>query len=162
MIGYIASKYIAAYYHDNRAMTVAKCFAIGGVLMALGYVWCFVFPINKPIWTSSYVLYAGGWSLLIYAIVLWICEKNNPAVRMLGIFKTVGYNPMIIFVLSGIFAKIMGIIKVGETSLHGYLYTNIFSHLGDEFGSLIFALSYTSLFILLAQFMTRKNLILKF
>ncbi|MFV0483687.1 MAG: acyltransferase family protein [Bacteroidales bacterium] len=162
MIGYISSKYIATYYNDNREMTVAKCFVIGGVLMALGYVWCFVLPINKPIWTSSYVLYAGGWSLLIYAIVLWICEKNNSATKLLNVFKTVGYNPMIIFVLSGIFAKLMSIIKVGDISLHAYIYSNIFVHLGDKFGSLMFALTYTSLFVLLAHVMARKNLILKF
>ncbi|MFV0506699.1 MAG: acyltransferase family protein [Bacteroidales bacterium] len=161
LIGYLSAGHISNNYRQNKEMTVARCFVLGGGLIVLAHIWSFVLPINKPIWTSSYVVYAGGWSLMIFAIVLWGAEKKNSAVRALDIFKTVGYNPLVIFVLSSLLSKLMTLIHVGIIPLQSYLYTDIFSRLGDKLGSLTYALAYTSIFIFLAYLMKRKNLIFR-
>jgi predicted acyltransferase len=53
----------------------AKCIALAGVTgLLLGGLWDFEFPVNKKLWTSSYVLYAAGWSLLLLALVIWVVD----------------------------------------------------------------------------------------
>jgi predicted acyltransferase len=47
------------------------------VLLFAGYTWAFVFPINKNMWTSSYVLYAGGWSMMLFAVFYFIIDVSG-------------------------------------------------------------------------------------
>ena len=63
---------------DSRDFSPIKktlsLFAAGIGLLALGVLWNLVFPINKNMWTSSFVLFAGGWSVLLFALFYWIID----------------------------------------------------------------------------------------
>ncbi|WP_128546604.1 acyltransferase family protein [Larkinella soli] len=70
--------------------------AAGAVCLAVGYGWGLVFPVNKNLWTSSFVLVAGGWSLLMLALFYWIIDVKN--IRGWAFFFTViGMNSILIY-----------------------------------------------------------------
>ncbi len=77
-----------------------KCVALaisGIVLLALGWVWGMFFPINKTMWTSSFVLYAGGWSLLLLAAFYWVTDIVQ--IRKWSMpFVWLGMNSILIYV----------------------------------------------------------------
>ena len=66
--------------------------------MVLGLVWGHWFPIIKNIWTSSFVLFAGGWSLLLLALFYWIMDVRGYR-RWAFFFTVIGMNPITIYVL---------------------------------------------------------------
>ena len=64
--------------------------------LAIGWVWDFVFPINKNLWTSSFVLFAGGWSVLLLAIFYWVIDVKNYS-RYAWILAVIGMNSILIY-----------------------------------------------------------------
>jgi predicted acyltransferase len=58
----------------NQQQKLKGILAAGFAGLMLGGTWNFWFPVNKKLWTSSYVLYAAGWSLLILALCFWLVE----------------------------------------------------------------------------------------
>jgi predicted acyltransferase len=69
-----------------------------------------VFPINKKIWTSSYVLFAGGLALLTLASLTWLIDIRGYKKWTIH-FVYFGMNSMMVFVGSGILARLLGIIR---------------------------------------------------
>jgi len=74
----------------------------GIVCLLLGLLWNLLFPINKLIWTSSYVLYAGGWSLLLLALFYWTIDVMGWK-KWAFPFVVIGLNPITIYIVQGIF-----------------------------------------------------------
>ena len=64
--------------------------------LALGWAWNFVFPINKNLWTSSFVLFAGGWSTLLLGVFYWIIDVKNYS-RYAWILAVIGMNSILIY-----------------------------------------------------------------
>ena len=71
-------------------------------LMAVARVWDPVFPINKLYWSSSYVLYSGGWSVLLFALFYWIIDVRGWKAWAFP-FVVIGLNPITIYVVQGLF-----------------------------------------------------------
>ena len=97
----------------------AKLFGLifgGGAGVGLGYLWGLQFPIIKVIWTSSYVLFAGGWSLLLLAFFyLWIDVFHLKIT--LFFFLVIGMNPIFIFVVP----RFIDFAKISDYFLGGVL-----------------------------------------
>jgi len=74
----------------------------GLAALAGGLAWGLVFPINKPLWTSSYVLYSGGWSLLLLALFYWVIDVLQWR-RWAFPFVVIGMNAVTIYVLQELF-----------------------------------------------------------
>lgn len=93
----------------------ARGIRVAGVsFLILGELWNLEFPINKKLWTSSYVLYAAGWSLLLLALFLWIEDLragSKPSTDKRGVFATI----LLVFGTNAIFAYELS--EVGATSL---------------------------------------------
>ena len=68
----------------------------GIVCLALGWLWNPVFPVNKNLWTSSFVLVAGGWSLLLLSLFYWIVDVRNIR-RWAFFFVVIGMNSILIY-----------------------------------------------------------------
>jgi predicted acyltransferase len=80
--------------------------------LILGAVWNFDFPINKKLWTSSYVLFAAGWSLLLLALFLWIGDmRAGSKAEKRGVFATI----LLVFGTNAIFAYELS--EVGASTL---------------------------------------------
>ncbi|GAB3505785.1 DUF5009 domain-containing protein [Spirosoma knui] len=73
----------------------------GVVCLAIGWLWHLVFPVNKNLWTSSFVLVAGGWSLLLLSLFYWIIDVRNSR-RWAFFFVVIGMNSILIYLVGDI------------------------------------------------------------
>ena len=133
----------------------------GAVLLLLGYVWDMSFPINKKIWTSSYVLFTGGMAMLTLASLIWLIDIKgyNKWTRHFIYF---GMNSMVVFVGSGLLARMLGLIKWtnGEksTTLKSFLYGFYqYDWMPLKLSSLLFAFSQVVLFYLFLRWLYYKK-----
>jgi predicted acyltransferase len=97
----------------------AVLFAVGALALVLGTTWGWYFPINKALWTSSYVLVAAGWDLLLLAVLQATIHSDRYWKPVL-IF---GMNPMLVFFFSGIIPRVLGMIKIGDKGLTSWIYS---------------------------------------
>ncbi len=127
----------------GRTATV-RLLLLGAGLVLAGHAWDLVLPINKPIWTSSYVAYTTGWALLTLGALYWVIDVRGRRAwaRPLVVY---GVNAITVFVASGLVAKTLVLWRVpgsgGETtSAYNSLYDTLFaSWAGPLNGSLAFA-----------------------
>lgn len=158
ILGYLLGNMI----FDKEKKELVKTLCILGIAMILiGIAWGFFFPINKPLWTSSYVLYSVGigavlWALLIYIIDIIKWEKWT------YIFRVFGRNPLASYVLSGLIVKIMFSINIGDTNVYNYLYQNIMVPIfGNLNGSLATAILYVMFIWFFAWLLYINNKLIK-
>lgn len=113
-----------------------RALALGGAAAALaGQLLHPLLPVNKNLWTGSYVLLTSGLAGLALAICLFATDEKGWR-RGTGLFVTFGRNPLLVFVLSGLLAKTLGLVKVTNAagkavSLHRVLYEGGFSWIPD-------------------------------
>jgi predicted acyltransferase len=117
---------------------------LGGVgAAALGLIWNPWFPINKSLWTSSYVLFTAGVAAMTLALCsLWVDTDDAPWRRRTSEpFVALGRNALLLFVLSGLIGRLLGVLRVGDVSLKTWIYTQWFAPLASpKNASLLFAL----------------------
>ena len=116
--------------------------SIGVLLTASGLLLHPVFPINKPLWTSSYVLFTAGMALLVFGVCFIIIEAARWK-KWAWPFLVLGANAIAVFVGSTLMVKLLLLIKIpdggGTVSPITYLYTHVLSPLaGPMPGSLIY------------------------
>ena len=126
-----------------------------------GYLWGLVFPINKPLWTSSYVLYTAGLCALLFALLIYIIDVRGYKKWTL-LFSVFGMNPLLLFALSSVWGKTLHLlirIPDGEghmTAGSVWLYQNIFAPAaGLMNGSLAYALAHIVFFWLMGYILYR-------
>ena len=88
--------------------------AAGGLSLVAGYAWGEVFPVIKNIWTSSYVLVAGGWSLLLLAVFYWLIDVRGYK-KWAFFFIVIGANPITIYFAQ----RFVGFAAIGNFFVHG-------------------------------------------
>ena len=138
IFGFIAGKFLRS--RGNSYETISWLFMAGLTLIFLGLCWDFVFPINKPIWSSSYVLYTTGLATVILSMIIFVTDLREIK-GWSRPFVLFGRNPLLIYILSGVIAKIGGLVRIGDTNANATLYKYFFQPLGGNyFGSLLFAL----------------------
>ena len=135
----------------------------GILLIGAGLLWGQFFPINKPLWTSSYVLYAGGIGMVILALLFIIIDMWNLK-GWTGFFNTFGTNALFTYLLAGIWTKTMLNIKIGDSSLYKWIFNNICSPLFEEqkLASLLFAIIQVLIVWAFGYILYRKKIIIKF
>ena len=97
--------------------SLEKClglFAVGTVLLAIGWSWSLIFPLNKSLWTSSYVVYTTGLALLTLAFCYYLIDIKGYK-KWSKPFVIFGVNALALFVFSGIMARMLGLIKITTT-----------------------------------------------
>ncbi|HET9424816.1 MAG TPA: hypothetical protein VFO55_05545 [Gemmatimonadaceae bacterium] len=141
-------------------------FAVGALGIMVGLMWNWAFPINKSIWTSSYVLFSAGVAAVSLATIMWLVDVR----RFDGWtkpFVIYGMNPILAFVGSGVMARIIySLIKVDyegkSVPLQSAIYQSAFaSWLEPKNASLAFALSYVLLWYAIVYVLYRKKIFLK-
>ncbi len=136
-------------------------FGLGGSLLLIGHLWDFVFPINKALWTSSFVLVTAGWANVVLALIYYLTDVKK--IEFGSIFKYAGANAIVLYFLSSFISKVMGLIKVGETSLHGWLFQNIYvqDFFSLEISSLLYGLTVVAFYCLLAYMLYKRKIFVK-
>lgn len=148
---------------------VLTLLAIGIVLAAAGQVWHLIdpawggMPINKKLWTSSFVLLTAGLGTISLVACLWLFDivgtESKSLKRVATAFQMVGVNAIFVFVASGIGARLFGMIPWGESSLRQQYYqTLLVGPLGNnELASFGFALSMVAFWWLVLWAMWRRG-----
>ena len=135
---------------------------LGGVLLIIGHVWDLVFPINKALWTSSFVLVTAGWANLILALIYYLTDVKK--IKFGSMFRYAGANAIILYFLSSFISKILGMIKVDEdTSLHGWLFDTIYVHdfMSLQLSSLLYGLTVVAFYCILAYILYQRKIFIK-
>lgn len=145
---------------------------VGSCLVTAGLIWNVWFPINKKLWTSSYVLFAAGLSLLLFAAAIWLVDlhkSDEPAAeirrhpRPLLFFFVFGVNAIAAYVFSELLAATLGSIRIGpHRSLGQWLFGGVHAVIPDAaFASLVYALLYVGVCWAPIYLLYRKNIMLK-
>ena len=95
----------------SKIEIVKKTTVIGITLLVLGLLWSIIFPINKALWTSSYVLYTSGLATLSLSLLYYIIDIANYK-KWTSLFLFWGVNPMIVFFFSGIIPRVLTAINI--------------------------------------------------
>lgn len=157
--GYFAGLFIQK--SGNNLSTVFKLNLVGAALVAIALVWDLYFPINKPIWTSSYVLHTVGLSTIIIGMLMLVIEVLG-FVKWSYFFEAFGKNPLFIFAFATLVIKLLNFIRIGDMSLQKWLYTHLFLSWSEgEAASLMFAVSYMLVMWLIGFWMDKKKIYVK-
>lgn len=138
----------------------------GSVLMLAGWIWSFWFPLNKNIWTSSYVLYTGGLALFFLAFCYWFIDIKK-VTWWIKPFHVYGMNAITVFFLSGIVGRLLYLIKweIADgkmITLKNYLFETFFlSWLDPINASLAFAILYIVIWLGLMWILYTKKIFIK-
>jgi predicted acyltransferase len=164
MLGVMAGRWIGS--PRSLAERLNGLFAAGALLMGAGMVWNWGFPINKSLWTSSYVLFCAGMAAVSLATIMWIVDVHQrkswtkPAVIY-------GMNPLVAFAGSGVMARLIySIIPVtyhGRTvKLETAIYESMFnSWLSPVNASLAFALCFVAFWYGVLYVLYKRNIFVK-
>jgi predicted acyltransferase len=138
--GYMVGKYIQQKGNTYEGLTVLL---LGGAaLVFIAYCWGLSFPVNKKLWTSSFVLHTVGLDCIIIAAIIYIINFKNKT-GWTYFFEVFGRNPLFIYLFSEIAAILLYFFRAdGKTSFYQWVYNNIFRHAGDYLGSFLFALCF--------------------
>jgi predicted acyltransferase len=108
---------------EGESPKASVLFAAGAISLVLGTIWGWYFPINKALWTSSYVLVAAGWDLLLLGVLQATVHSAIITDRYWKPVLIFGMNPMLVFFFSGIIPRVLGMIKIGDEGLTSWIYS---------------------------------------
>ena len=165
LIGVLVGVYLKRKDVD-AAVKISWLFAVGVLITLAGLLWDLQFPINKSLWTSSYVLYTGGLATIVLALCYWIIDVNKYN-RFTKPFVIYGVNAITVFFVSGLMPRLVNMIKIkqpnGEemgalSSFYQSFFVPYFSPIN---ASLAYAIVFIMFFYVILWVMYKKNIIIK-
>lgn len=146
---------------------VAGLYGGGSVVLMAGVLWSWVFPINKNLWSSSYVLFTAGFAAIVLATCVWLIDVNGW--RGWGrVFVPFGVNPLVAFVGSGLMARtIDSLIKLddgsgGRMSLHAATFQWWFEpYFPEKVASLLWGLCFVAFWFVILEVLYKKKVVIK-
>jgi predicted acyltransferase len=178
IFGFLVGDYISQKGRTYEMLS--GLFVIGCVLVFLGFSWDMVFPINKKIWSSSFVIYTTGLATLLLCVLMYTIEfrgrKDAAGAPVKSawsrFFDVFGKNALFIFALSGIVPRLYGLCHIADginpkggvlyKSLNAWMYDHIFSPaFGAMNGSLLYAIFNILLFWGLCYWLDKKKIYIK-
>jgi predicted acyltransferase len=158
--GVLAGQWLSSSNHSmgHKAKWLAIC---GGVALLLGQVWANWLPINKALWTSSYVLLTSGYAALILAGLMYVLDIKQWRLWAAP-FLVFGANSIAFFMFAGVVGRLVIMFHIGEVSVKTWVYTHIFQPwMSDLNASLAYAISFLLLSYLVMFVMYRKQIFWK-
>lgn len=172
IFGYLVGQYIQQ--KGKNFEMLSGLLMAGLVLVFAGYCWDMVFPINKKIWTSSYVLYTSGLGILTLSSLIYLIEFKSVKGAWSKFFDVFGKNPLFIFVLSGFLPRILALLRwvdhidgtTGKkvyTSAFPWFYENVCKNIAADLrvGSLVYALITIAFYWSIVYLLDKKKIYIK-
>ena len=167
VLGFLSGKLISENNADKER-AVFQLFLYGFPLMIVAYLWNPSFPINKPIWSSSYVLHTGGLAMMLLGLCIYLIDIKGWK-KWTKPFVQFGLNPLFVYALSSLSVKtliyLVSIPNGAGESMNGYqaLYQKVFASLAgnNEVGSLLFALFYVFMHWVVAWVLYKREVFIK-
>jgi predicted acyltransferase len=146
----------------TRYEKAAGMFVVGAVCVAIGWAWNAFFPINKALWTSSYVMFTGGLALQFLSVCYWLIDIKGYR-RWAKPFEVFGLNAIALYVVADLIAMLLGVIKVGgDVTLGGWIYDHIFASWASPINaSLAFAICFVLVCLGLMWILYQRKIFLK-
>ena len=145
---------------------VAGMFVAGAVCVMIGWAWNPFFPINKALWTSSYVFFTAGLALQLLGLCYWLIDIKGYR-RWAWPFEVFGMNAIALFVGSALMVDLMELIKFTapdgtKDSSQGWIFDHLFLSWASPINaSLAYAISFVLVWLLLMWLLYRKNVFIK-
>lgn len=153
MIGFLCGEMIMRYKDEERMI---KIFVSGTIMLVMGFLISYVCPLNKRLWSPSFVLLTCGISSLLFALLIYIIDDKSFK-SWSKPFKIVGVNPLALYVLSEVLGDIFRKLNVTTWS-----FTNFLKPLfGNYAGSLFYAVIFTALIWCVGLLLYRKQIFIK-
>lgn len=153
--GYLAGDFIRRY--GNSYESIAKLMIAGAVLLFLALAWDMAFPINKKLWTSSFVLLTVGLDLIILPVLIYVIEIVN-ARNWTYFFVVFGRNPLFIYLLSEVVLITLYLIPSGEGSLQESIYNFLRGFASPVNASFLFAFLFMMFCWVIGYILDRKKI----
>jgi predicted acyltransferase len=140
------------------------------VSLAAGYFWSLWFPLNKNLWTSSYVLVAAGWSLVVLTLAYWAVEQhgwgNGRGKGWLWPWLVFGSNAIVAYMVSELLASSLDVIEFTDggrrTNVQGYVFTHLFAHIPDPgWAAFAYSVSFTAVCFIPVWVLYNKKIFVK-
>jgi predicted acyltransferase len=151
--GYAAGKWIQEKGNSYEGLT--KLLLVGVTLIFLALCWNNFFPINKKLWTGSFVFLTVGIDCVLLSALVYVIDFLQIK-RFNYFFEVFGKNPLFVYLVSELGVTLLWFIPVGGKPLYQWLFQNIFSHAGMYVGSFLFAITFM-LFCWLVGYLLDKN-----
>lgn len=185
IFGYLVGKFIRENGQSQNIATandkqlnslpyklLAHLFIAGTLLIFAGFCWDLVFPINKKIWTSSYVVYTTGLAILTIGIMIYAIEFKNIKGTWSRFFDVFGKNALFIFFLSGFLPRILALLRWADhisegkpvyTSPLPWFYEHICKPLfnNPKNSSLLYAICMVLFYWSIAYILNKKKIYIK-
>jgi predicted acyltransferase len=171
VLGFLLGKYIKE--KGKTWEMLSHLFLAGSLLVFAGFCWDMIFPINKKIWTSSFVLYTSGLATFVLGLLIYLVEFKNAKGSWSRFFDVFGKNPLFIFSLSGLLPRILGLIRWTDhvdaaghpvyLSPLSWFYQYICKPLSPDLkiGSLAYAICMVAFYWMIGYVLNRKKIYLK-
>lgn len=159
--------YLIGDYVQKKGKTfemVSGLFVAGVAMLVAGFCWDMVFPINKKIWTSSYVVYTSGLATITIATMIYLIEFKNAKGWLSEFFNAFGKNALFVFALSAFLPKGLALIRLGDgVNPWNWLYKKVLIHTpgAPENGSLLYAICVITFMWLICWWMDKKKIYIK-
>ncbi len=135
--GYLTGVYLIDGEFNYEKL--AKLLLVGCGLLVLAYVWDLAFPINKKLWTSSFVVFTVGLSILVLSMIIYTMEFMKKPINYY-FFEVFGKNALALYLFSEYFASSLLFLRVdGKQSFYNYIYENAFGWLPPYWSAFAFA-----------------------
>lgn len=171
VLGYAAGTYIRT--RGKTWEMLSHLFIAGSLLIFLGFIWDLVFPVNKKIWTSSFVLYTSGLAMLVLGIFIYLLEFKEARGAWSRFFDVFGKNPLFIFFISGFLPRILALLRwkdhIDENGKWTYVtpfswfYEHVCKPLNNNLknGSLMYAMCIVLFYWLIVYILDRRRIYIR-
>ena len=156
--GYFAGVYLREKGRGYES--VAMLLLAGVAAVAIALCWNPFFPINKKLWTSSFVALTVGLDLIVLGVLVYLIDIRNRR-GWTGFFRVFGRNTLFCYLLSELGVTLMLLFRVGDRSVYQMAYQTVFQPMGGYFGSLLFAVSWMLVCWLAGLLLDRRGIYLK-
>ena len=167
LIGFLMGKAIMDTKDNN--LRIQRLFIVGTILTFSGFLLDFGMPINKKIWSPTFVLTTCGLASSFLGLLIWIIDIKGKK-KWCRFFEVFGVNPLFLYVLGAVLSILIGFIKVpsasaasGSISLKGYIYQDILIPIcgDDTLASLVFAISFVLVNWIVGYALYKKKIYIK-
>ncbi len=143
VVGFFAGRFIQR--KGKSFETLARLMLVGALFIFIALCWNMIFPINKKLWSSSFVMVTTGIDLILISALIYILEmKNWNKMKWSDFFLVFGRNPLFIYVLSELMVVVLFMVRVSpRENLFGAINRTVFQKVAPgSFGSFMFAICY--------------------
>jgi predicted acyltransferase len=157
LLGFEATRFLKS--QSSQLSSVLALGAIGVACIGAGWAWGFVWPVNKALWTGSFVVLTTGWALVMLALFVLLMDVGGFQLTPLQAF---GMNPLFLYVFSSLWMTSYHWIKIGDASLFSIVFGFFLG--GEEpsqAASFLYAISHVGLFWIVAALLYRNRIVIK-